>query len=82
MAHAVIVNMLKRNDWQKYLAFFLGRVADKDAGIKKVLNVLAASQQIDLVRKDALRKDIRAFFRARYGDRLLFADSRLHLKKR
>lgn len=80
MAHAVIVQMLQHNDWQRFLGFFLNRVMDKDAAIRKVMNVLAASQQIPLVKKDALRKEIRAFFRKHYGDRDFFADSDLHRK--
>jgi len=53
---------------------------DTDEMIRKVSNVLAATQEIPRPQKDLLRKQIRAWYRTNVGDRLFFADSDLHRK--
>lgn len=78
--HNTIARILQREDALRFVAFLVKFAKDKDAAVRRVLNVLAATQTIETARKDLLRKQIRAWFKANVGDRLFFADSDLHRK--
>lgn len=77
-----IVRALVGKNPLRYLGLLLRVTPDKDFAIRRVLNVLAATQDIMLPQKDNLRKQIRNWYRANYGDRKFFADSDLHRKHR
>lgn len=78
--HTAIVEMLKHPNVMRYLALLIRVTCDKDETIRRVLRVLASTQEIPLAQKDLLRKQIRAWYKANVGDRLFFADSDLHRK--
>lgn len=76
----VILKILKRDNPLRYLGVIMGVTKDTDFAVRRVLNVLAATQDIPLAQKDNLRKAIRAWYKAQFGDRKFFADSDLHRK--
>ncbi len=78
--HNTIVKMLQHPEVMRYLALLIKTTCDTDAAVRRVLNVLAATQEIPLAQKDLLRKQIRAWYKANVGDRTFFADSDLHRK--
>ena len=78
--HNAIAKMLQHKDVLRYLGILIRTTCNKDATIRRVLNVLAATQTIELARKDELRREIKAWYRANVGDRTFFADSDLHRK--
>ena len=80
--HTTIVKLLKHEDALRYVGILIHATSDADATIRRVLNVLAATQEIPLAQKDLLRMRIRAWYKANVGDRLFFADSNLHRKHR
>lgn len=79
--HTVINKMLGHKNALRYLAVLINVTCNKDETVRRVLRILAASQQIPLSQKDLLRKQIRAWYKANVGDRLFFADSDLHRVK-
>ncbi len=78
--HKALVGMLKHPQVMRYLAILIRVTCDKDEAIRRVLRVLAATQEIPLAQKDLLRKQIRAWYKTNVGDRMFFADSDLHRK--
>lgn len=78
--HNAIAKMLKHPKVLRYIGFLMYVTADTDIAVRRVLNVLAATQEIPLARKDELRKQIKAWYRNNVGDRKFFADSDLHRK--